>query len=218
MFNSNRQDHIHITAIKENHQCVCICMNEITELSKQAFKILSTAEVVCEISDLNRCESLIDMSARSFSTYLSATHPTLARLEMVRAHLALSRQLPAAAREHIARALAILDTTNKPDGRRCIALAQLAQAYLLLGERDAALKAANDAVAYADRHFSDFPANRWGGLAMLSLGRVHRARGDTKLAAEALQKAKIHLDTALGADSPIALNVGRELTQLVAAK
>ena len=179
---------------------------------------LRSAEVVCETSDLARCESLINISAKNFATYLSATHRTMVRLELVRAQLALRRQLPLPAREHIASALTILDANGKPDGWRCIALAQLAQAHLILGERDAALKAANDAVAYADRHFSDFPTNRWGGLAMLSLGRVHRARGEAKLAADALQSAKMHLEAALGADSPVALSVGRELTQLAAAK
>lgn len=179
---------------------------------------LRAAEVLCETSALVRCESLIGLSAKNFATYMSATHPTMARLELVRAHLALTRQSPELAREHIARALDIMDKAAKPDGRRCLALAQLAQSHLMLGERDAALKAAQDAVAYARQHFADFPTSRWGGMAMLSLGRVHRERGDTKLAAEALQNGKTQLEASLGADSPIALNVSRETTQLLAAK
>ena len=195
----------------------------VEALQAKAPRILSqvalrAAEVLCETKNLDRCESLIDQSATSFSTYLSATHPTLARLELLRAHLALTRQSPALAREHIARALGILDKSGKPDGRRCLALAQLAQAHLMLGERDAALKAANEAVAYAGLHFADFPTSRWAGLALLRLGQVHRARGEAKLAADALQSAKMHLEAALGADSPIALNAGRELTQLAVAK
>ncbi len=179
---------------------------------------LRAAEILCETSELARCESLIALSARNFATYLSATHPTLARLELVRAHLALTRKAPTPAREHIARALDIMDKTGKPDGRRCLALAQLAQAQLMLGERDAALKAAQEAVAYARLHFTDFPTSRWGGLAMLSLGRVHRDRGETKLATEALQNATQQLEAALGADSPIVLNVKREVTDLTAQK
>ena len=179
---------------------------------------LRAAEVLCETSALARCESLIDLSAKNFATYLSATHPTLARLELVRAQLALTRQSPELARNHIASALVILDKTGKPDGRRCLALGQLAQAQLMMGDRDAALKTAQEAVAYARLHFAEFPTSRWGGMAMLSLGRVHRARGETKLAADALQNAKTQLDAALGADSPIALNVTREMTQLLALK
>ena len=53
---------------------------------------------------------------------------------------------------------------------------------------------------------------------MLSLGRVYRERGETKLAAEALQNANQQLETALGADSPIVLNVKREVTDLTAQK
>ena len=179
---------------------------------------LRAAEVLCETSDLARCESLIGLSAKNFAAYLSATHPTLARLELVRAQLALTRQSPELARNHIASALAILDKTGKPDGRRCLALGQLAQAQLMLGDRDAALKTAQEAVAYARLHFADFPTSRWGGMAMLSLGRVHSARGDTKLAVDALQNAKTELEAALGADSPIALNVNREMSQLPALK
>ena len=179
---------------------------------------LRAAEVRCETNELARCESLIELSAKNFATYISPTHPTLARLELLRAHLALTRQSPALAREHIARALGILDKSGKPDGRRCLALAQLAQAHLMLGERDAALKAAQEAVAYTRLHFADFPTSRWGGMAMLSLGRVHRERGETKLAAEALQNANQQLEAALGADSAIVLNVKREVTDLTAQK
>jgi tetratricopeptide (TPR) repeat protein len=179
---------------------------------------LRAAEVLCETAEIARCESLIDLSAKNFATYISPTHPTLARLELLRAHVALTRQLPADAREHIARALDIMDKTGKPDGRRCLALAQLAQAHLMLGERDAALKTAQEAVAYARLHFADFPTSRWGGTAMLSLGRVQRERGDTKLAAEALQNAKTQLEASLGANSPIVLNLTREMTGLTAQK
>ncbi len=142
----------------------------------------------------------------------------MARLHLTRARLALIRQTPQPAREHILRALDVMDNEGRVDGRRVIALGQLADADLMLGERDAALKHAEEAVAYSRKHFADFPTSRWGGLAMLSLGRVLRERGESKLAINALQDAKNQLNAALGADSPTALAVSLELNQLQVAK
>lgn len=179
---------------------------------------LRAGEVLCETGALVRCESLIDLSEKNFSTYLSPTHRTFARLYVLRAKVALYRRSPQLAREHVSRALEVMDKTGQPDGRRVVALGHLAQAELMLGERDLALKHADEAVAYARLHFADFPTSRWGGVAMLSLGQVHRERGELKLATEALQNAKTQLDAALGADSPVALNAKRELTELTTQK
>ena len=179
---------------------------------------LRAAEVLCDTNDLARCESLIELSAKNFAIYMSPTHPTLARLNLLRAKVAINGRSPGVAREHIARALGIMDKAGKPDGRRVLALGQLAQAELMLGERDLALKHADEAVTYARLHFMDFPTSRWGGMAMLSLGQVRRERGELKPAADALQNAKAQLDAALGADSPVALNATREWTQLTTQK
>jgi tetratricopeptide (TPR) repeat protein len=179
---------------------------------------LRAAEVLCDTIALARCESLIELSAKNFALYMSPTHPTLARLNLLRAKVAIDRRSPELAREHIARALGIMDKAGKPDGRRVIALGQLAQAELMLGERDLALKHANEAVAYARLHFASFPASRWGGMAQLSLGQVRKERTEIKLATDALQAAKIQLDAALGAASPVALNTTRELMELTALK
>lgn len=189
--------------------------NEPRMLSQMS---LRAAEVLCETSELPRCDSLISMSAKNFAAYMKPDHPTMARLNLLQARLALIRRAPRTAREHVLLALAVMDKEGRVDGRRVIALGQLAEADLMTGERDAALKHAEEATAYSRKHFADFPTSRWGGLAKLSLGRVHRDRGEQKLAVDALQNAKTELTAALGADSPLTMTVTLELSQLLAAK
>ena len=171
------------------------------------------AEAQLQVGNLTGCEASAELSAQHLATVLPPTHPLLVRIDLLRAELAIARQLPTVARDHIKSAMVKFDGKKGSERFRIHGAILSAQVDLVQGDLNAALESANAATTLTQQTFKDFPNSQQGGMAHLILGKVHLARGELRLAEAALLNAKTQLDASVGANTPKAL----EATQLLAA-
>ena len=175
---------------------------------------VNAAEAWCDAGDTARCEALLATASETLSGVVPAKHPVMGRIELIRGQLELNKNSPQLALEHLERALAILTATGRPEPRRMQTLVLLAQAELRLSKMDAALARANEAVAVARDQHKDFPSSERVGSALLILGTVQAALRNKADARVALNEALRQLESAVGAETPKALEARRMLAEL----
>ena len=179
------------------------------------FISLLSAPAWCATGDFDRCQALLVRAREQLQAALPAGHATLGTLETEEAQLALGRQQPAMARDHLRRALSIFDAATEKNPNRLRAITLLALADLQLGDSLAASEHATQAVAQARAALAGFANSAWLGNALLAQGRVQQARGDKAAAEATLREALTQLQGALGDGAPATREASTLLSGLV---
>jgi tetratricopeptide (TPR) repeat protein len=160
------------------------------------------APASCATGALERCASLLATAREKLTATLPAGHSTFGALEVAAAGLALARQQPDAARERLARAVALFDAASDKNPLRIRALAQLARLEGDAGDASAAAGHAATAVASAREASNGFASTQWLGTALLAQGIVQRGAGDPAQAKASLREALAQLEGSIGAEAP----------------
>ena len=163
---------------------------------------LLSAPAWCAAGEFDRCAALLAQARQRMQATLPAGHATLGTLETEEAQLELGRHQPAAARDHLRRALSIFGAAVQKNPNRLRALTLLALADLQLGDGAAAREHAAQAVAQARTALAGFPSSAWLGQALLAQGTVQKAQGDEASARATLREALAQLQGSLGSGAP----------------
>ncbi|MDQ2733463.1 MAG: hypothetical protein M3Y55_00410 [Pseudomonadota bacterium] len=159
---------------------------------------LLSAPAWCAAGELDRCAGLLAQARERLQATLPPGHPALGTLETEEAQLELDRHRPAAAREHLRRALSIFDAAVEKNPNRLRARTLLALADLQLDDGPAARDDAKQAVAQARAALAGFATSAWLGQALVAEGTAQRAQGDRAAAQASLREAGAQLRGALG--------------------
>ena len=161
-----------------------------------------------------RALALLQTSREQLASFLPAGHPLFAQVLIVRARLALAAGAALAARGHLQGAFEQLARAEGNQPRRITPLILQARIALQLGELDAGLRHATEAVQVAQSQLGDLPASIHLGHAALVLGQVQGARGDMAAARASLGQALGQYAAAVGPASPPAADARRLLAGL----
>jgi len=158
----------------------------------------TAANVYCAAGDFERCAAFLKGAREMMTPIFPANHRNFATLEMIDARLALERKNPAAARDHLRRALEIQDAEKEQDTTRIRALSNLARMELQLGDRRAAADYAHQAVTAAREVSRGFSQSEWLGTALLAEGIVEKDAGAKAEAQATLREALTQLQGSVG--------------------
>ncbi len=160
------------------------------------------ANAACAAGDLQRCESQLASAGQLMPSVYPKNHKSFSTFEFVNARLSLAQNDPRTAREHLRRALEVLDASTEHDSARVRVLALLVRVELQLSEQRAAMDHAVEAVAAARQDSEGFAYTEWLGVALLAQGIVQK-ESDAKADAQAtLREALTQLQGAMGEDAP----------------
>lgn len=163
---------------------------------------LQAAPAWCASGDLSRCDNLLKTASERLLSSLPTGHSTLGTLEMEEGQLALARDQPDAALEHLRLALSIFDGAVEKNPNRMRTLALLAETEARKGDTTAAASHSAQAVDQARSALAGFHQSAWLGHALLAESRVQEARGDHATAIATLREAQSQLRASLGDEAP----------------
>ena len=175
---------------------------------------LLSAPTWCERGDLSECARRLTEAAAMMKEQLPAGHAIYGTLEMEQAQLALARNRPADARQHIESALKIYASAKGVNANEFRVTTLRPGVDLLLGDKDAAREHAADAVGKAREAAKGFSSSAWLGNALLAQGLVYEADGENESAMSTLRQAADQLREAVGDDAPATRRAIAQLEQL----
>lgn len=181
-----------------------------------AYAQLGLATLACADAKQPACdEALADARARMQGAAPAGT--ALALVDTLAAQVDLARGQPGPARSRAQAALDRFPPGQPPQAVQVRLHTLLARAELQLGDTAAARRHAEQALRDARRAAANIAHTEGQGLALLSLGLVHRAQGDVQAARAAWRDAELQLRHSLGEAAPATLEV-RGLLSAVAAR
>jgi tetratricopeptide (TPR) repeat protein len=170
---------------------------------------LRGAPAWCAIRDMQGCAELLAGAEAGFNKTLPPTHFRFGALKVAQAQLAAANDdLP---RSHalLKQAVALFDAATDQSNIGIGALSLLARTEQQLGELDAAEANAVRAVAQAREAMAGFERSRWLGNALVALGLVQQARGESAAAQGSWRAALTQLQATLGESAPATEEVRR---------
>jgi serine/threonine-protein kinase len=176
--------------------------NGAGNLRSIAWNELAAANAWCTAGDLKRCQFYLAQANSAVPAGYPLGHRSFAVLELVTARLAVARRDPADARDHLHRALGILDKLTERDPNRIRVLAELVRTDVQLGDLAAATEHARTAITEARRDSQGFAHTEWLGIAFLADGIVKKAVGARSESEADLREALAHLSAAMGTNAP----------------
>jgi len=175
------------------------------------------ARAWCLTHDLERCRELLTSAHSELVSLVPAGHSMFGTLELGQAQLALAMGNLAQAHAGLKRALAIFDSAGEAR-RSGITLALLARTELQLGDIDAALEHATQAVDRARDDLSGFAHSEWLGSALVARGLVQQARHDAGAARDSWRAALVELAPSVGETAPAFVEVRQLLEDPATAR
>ena len=169
----------------------------------------------CATNDAAGCARMLDVAREKLKTTLPPAHSNFALIELEAAQLAATSQLPAEARQHLTRALALYDTaSDKNSPLRIRTLALLAESDAQVGDTAAAATHAEMAVTQARSAAIGLAYCEWLGHALVAKAQVQRRDHDDAGAQASLREAVVQFNGALGEGAP----ASRETQLLLAGR
>jgi eukaryotic-like serine/threonine-protein kinase len=175
---------------------------------------LRGAPAWCATQALAHCAELLAEVESGFTGTLPANHFRFGNLKMVQAQLALARADLPQARIGLKQAVAIFDAATDKSSIGIRALCLLSRTEQQLGDIDGAEANAARAVAQAREAMAGFEHSQWLGSALVALGMVQKARGDSAAAQASWRAALAELLATLGESAPATDEVRRLLAGL----
>lgn len=175
---------------------------------------LNRARLHCELNDAAGCRALAEAGLKVLEPLVPPGHARRANIAILRALVALTEGKLVQAERQLRVAV---DVQTKTQGKPLPnTLARLARVKLANGQRDAAQRDAEAAVALAREAMGGFQHSEALGVALLAMGEVQQARGDAAAAKASYDQALANLVDALGPGAAPTRDVARRIALLSA--
>lgn len=185
--------------------------NRVGNLKVAAMTSLMVAPAYCAVGKLQECAVHVSLAKEALAGQLPPGNSTFGSLETAAAQLAWDSSDPAAARDHLQRALKIFDLAPDRNPNAMRALALLAEVDLKLDDTASAREHSAKLLAAAQQALHGFGSSSWLGRAQLVKAEVSQALGESEQAHAALGAALAVLRTTVGAKAPWTLQTERLL-------
>jgi eukaryotic-like serine/threonine-protein kinase len=167
----------------------------------------------CAIGNLKECAARLSSGREALAGQLAPKSSTFGTLETTAALLAWDSNEPAAARDHLQRALKIFGSAQDHNPNELRALALLTEVELKLGDTASANDHGAELLAKAQAALHGFATSAWVGRAQLVQAEVLLSLGKSEEAHATLRQALAGLRATVGAQAPWTLQAERLLGQ-----
>jgi len=170
-----------------------------------------SAPAFCAVGNLKECAARLSSGREALARQLAPKSSTFGTLEMDAARLAWDSNEPAAARDHLQRALKIFGSAQDHNPNEMRSLALLTEVELRLGDTASAQDHGAELLAKAQGALHGFTTSAWVGRAQLVQAEVLQSLGKSEEAHATLQQALVALRATVGTQAPWTLQAERLL-------
>ena len=165
----------------------------------------------CDTGDLRMCNGLLTTAEQELTQTTKPGRSIFGTLEMRQGQAAWASGDRAAAAAKFRHAIAIFDSAQDKSRNGIRARTLLARVELELGHRDIARSEASRSVAQAREALAGFTHSQWLGGALVALGLVQQASGESTAAQVTWRAALNELEATMGISAPATEEVRRLL-------